>query len=240
MHVPTKVALVDDDDLYREAVVADLGDRGFAIFGFADGRSLLDALHDGLEAHIILLDWTLPEGTGLDVLDALRQGGLQVPVVFLTGVSLAERELQALNYGAVDFIDKMRGTDVLAQRLRLIADVAREHPAEAAPKPLHYGDLTLLPDSARAQWRRQDVGLTVTEYKIVAFLASLEGKPASYRVIYDVAHYSGFVAGSGERGFQTNVRSLMKRIRRKFLSADPGFSQIVNWPELGYSWSHRP
>ena len=80
--------------------------------------------------------------------------------------------------------------------------------------------------------------LTLTEYKIVAFLASLEGDPASYRAIYDAAHYSGF-AGTGERGYQTNVRSLMKRIRGKFLFVDPGFSQIVNWPHLGYSWS-RP
>jgi two-component system response regulator ChvI len=239
MQLPTQVALVDDDDLYRETVAADLADRGFAVSGFADGRSLLDALHNGLEAQVVLLDWALPEGSGLDVLNTLRQGGLQVPVVFLTGVSLAERELQAFNYGAVDFIDKLRGVDVLVQRLRLVVEGQRKLPPEAAPEPLHYGNLTLLPGTARAQWCLQDVGLTLTEYKIVAFLASREGEPASYRAIYDVAHYSGFVAGTGERGYQTNVRSLMKRIRGKFLSVDPGFSQIANWPHLGYSWT-RP
>ncbi|MPZ33961.1 MAG: response regulator [Rhodospirillales bacterium] len=236
MQLPIQVALVDDDDLYRETVAADLADRGFAVSGFADGRSFFDALHNGLEAHVVLLDWSLQEGSGLDLLNTLREGGRQVPVVFLTGVSLAERELQAFNGGAVDFIDKLRGIDVLAQRLRLIVEGERARPADAAPTPLRYGNLTLLPGTARAQWCRQDVGLTVTEYKIVAFLASLEGEPASYRAIYDVAHYSGFVAGTGERGYQTNVRSLMKRIRGKFLSVDPGFSQIVNWPYLGYSW----
>ena len=178
----------------------------------------------------------LAGGSGLDVLNTLRQGGLQVPVVFLTGISLAERELQAFNYGAVDFIDKLRGIDVLVQRLRVIVEGQRKLSADAAPKPLLYGNLTLLPDAARARWGLHDVGLTLTEYGIVAFLASLEGQPATYRAIYDVAHYSGFVAGTGERGYETNVRSLMKRIRRKFLSVDPGFAQTFtgrNWATAG-------
>jgi len=71
--------------------------------------------------------------------------------------------------------------------------------------------------TARALWRQQDVGLTTTEYKIVARLVSHTGEPQTYRALYDVAHYAGFVAGSGERGHHSNVRSLMKRIRRKIL-----------------------
>ena len=51
-----------------------------------------------------------------------------------------------------------------------------------------------------------------------------------------MAHYAGFVAGSGEHGYYTNVRSLMKRIRRKFLAVDPGFSEIGNLPSVGYLW----
>ena len=235
-----QVALVDDDHLYREAVAADLIDRGFAVSGFADGHSLLEALHDGLNAELVLLDWNLPEGSGLDVLDALRERAIDVPVIFLTGVSLPERELHAFDRGAVDFIDKLRGIDVLAQRVRLVVQGGRRFPAGAvAPKPLRLGSLTLLPTTARAQWNWQDVGLTITEYKIVAFLVSRRDRPASYREIYDAAHYSGFVAGTGEYGFQVNVRALMKRIRRKFERIDPGFSQIVNWPHVGYSWAQK-
>jgi two-component system response regulator ChvI len=237
MPLPTQVALVDDDDLYREAVTADLVDRGFAVSGFADGRSLLEALHDGLGAQLVLLDWSLSEGSGLDVLDALRERAIDVPVVFLTGTSLPERELHAFDRGAVDFIDKLRGIDVLARRVRVIVEGGRRPAAGAIPKPLRHGNLTLLPATARARWNLQDVGLTITEYKIVAFLVSQEGNAASYRKIYDVAHYSGFAAGAGEHGFQVNVRALMKRIRGKFLHIDPAFSQIVNWPNVGYSWT---
>jgi two-component system response regulator ChvI len=56
----------------------------------------------------------------------------------------------------------------------------------------------------------------------------------TYRTIYDAAHYVGFVAGSGKHGYSTNVRSLVKRIRRKFVAVDPGFSEIENVHKFGY------
>ena len=50
------VVLVDDDDLYREALSADLADSGFAVSCFADGPSFLEAMSNGLEAQVALLD----------------------------------------------------------------------------------------------------------------------------------------------------------------------------------------
>ena len=87
---------------------------------------------------------------------------------------------------------------------------------------------------ARALWRQKDVGLTITEYKIVRRLLSHKGELQTYRVIYDTAHCEGFVAGSGDDRYKTNVRSLMKRIRRKFLAMDPGFAEIENVHMVGY------
>ena len=87
----------------------------------------------------------------------------------------------------------------------------------------------------RALWRQRDVGLTVAEYKIVALLVSGKGIH-TYRTIYDTVHYAGFAAGSGPLGYTTNVRSMMKRIRRKFLAVDPDFSAIRNAHKIGYRW----
>ena len=116
------VVLVDDDELYREAVSADLADRGFAVSCFADGPAFLEALNNGIRAQVVLLDWALPEMSGFELLGALRERGIGLPVVFLTGYARVERELQALDRGAVDFVDKARGTEVLAQRLRVIIE----------------------------------------------------------------------------------------------------------------------
>src|SRR5215217_883372 len=183
------VVLVDDDDDYREVLSADLADRGFAVSGFADGPSFLAAMSQGIEAEVALLDWSLPEMSGFELLGTLRDRGFALPVIFLTGYSLAERELQALGRGAVDFVDKARGTDVLAHRLRRIIKGPHQPPAEMQPLVERHGDLTLHRSTARALWRERDVGLTITEYKIVAQLVSRKGQPHTYRALYDTVHY---------------------------------------------------
>jgi two-component system response regulator ChvI len=227
------VVLVDDDDHYREVLSAELVDRGFSVSCFADGPSLLEALSNGIEPKVALLDLALPRMSGFELLEALRARGIELPVVFLTGYSQVEWELQALNRGAVDFVDKARGIDVLVQRLRVIIEGQR--PAAAAPEIDRHGELALHPSTARALWRQRDVGLTITEYKIVTLLVSGKGIQ-SYRTIYDTMHYAGFVAGSGGLGYTINVRSLVKRIRRKFVAVDPGFSAIENVHKVGYRW----
>ena len=229
------VVLVDDDEQYREVLSADLAQRGFSVSSFADGPAFLDALSNGIEAQIALLDWALPEMSGFELLGRLRERGIGMPVVFLTGYSLVELELKALGHGAIDFVDKARGVEVLAHRLRVILAGQRQIPAAAMPEVERHGELALYPSTARALWRQQDTDLTVTEYKIVRLLVSGQGVQ-SYRAIYDTAHYEGFVAGSGARGYTMNVRSLIKRIRRKFQAIDPRFSHIKNVHGVGYRW----
>jgi len=235
-HDVANVVLVDDDDLYREALSADLADRGFAVSCFADGPSFLAAVSSGIAAEVVLLDWFLPQDSGLELLGALRERGIDLPVVFLTGYSVPERELQALHRGALDFVDKARGVDVVAHRLRVIVEGRARPAAETIPPAERHGDLTLHPSTLRALWRERDVGLTVTEYKIVSLMVAHKGEVQTYRALYDTAHYEGFVAGSGERGYHTNVRSLLKRIRRKFGALDAGFSEIENLSHVGYRW----
>lgn len=122
----TPIILVDDDDLYREAVGGELEDHGFAVVGFADGAALLAALQAGLEAELVLVDWTLPHMSGLDLLRTLRARGCTLPVAFLTGRGRVERAAVAIAAGAVDFIDKTCGTQELVQKLgRLTGRTAR-------------------------------------------------------------------------------------------------------------------
>ena len=240
MHDVPKLVLVDDDELYREALSADLADRGFAVSCFANAPSFLEAMDNGIVVHVALLDWVMPGMSGFELLGALRERGIRLPVVFLTGFSMVERELRALDRGAVDFIDKARGAEVLARRLRVIIEAQRGRRAtpvaDATPEAEQHGDLTLHPATARASWRQSDAHLTITEYKMVALLVSRKGEPQTYRALYDAAHYAGFIAGSDERGHHTNVRSLVKRIRKKFTAIDSGFSEIENVAHVGYLW----
>jgi two-component system response regulator ChvI len=237
-----RVMLVDDDELYLETMMAELEDRGFAVRGFPDGPSLFKELDRAPDADALLLDWTLPSMSGIDVLSAVRDRGIDVPVAFLTGRALVDYEQMALNRGAIDFIDKMRGADIIAQRLnRMVVSNRRRSPVAAAEReaPQVCGPLSLWHRNPRVQWRDADVGLTLTEYKIVSLLVANLGKPLTYRAIYDTMHYAGFVAGFGADGYLVNVRSALKRLRKKFLSLDPAFAEIENFAGVGYAW-RRP
>jgi two-component system response regulator ChvI len=229
MDIP--IALVDDDQLYCETLAGDLGWRGFVVRSFSDEASVLSALQQGLETRVLVLDWTLRTMSGVEVLRMVRNAGFGMPVVFLTGRSLIEREAEALASGAVDFVDKARGVDVLAHRLRRAVGVDQHQMATFC-----RGELRLHPPSARAQWRGHDIELTFAEYTLVAFLVSRDGRPATYRDVYDRLRFPGFLAGQGELGVRINVRSMVKRIRRKFQAIDPAFCEIINLPNVGYSW----
>jgi two-component system, OmpR family, response regulator ChvI len=231
---PVPIALVDDDPLYRELVARVLAGHGYAVHEFSDGRTFLDAVQ-ALAVRLVLLDWTMPAMSGLEVLRTLRQRQVAIPVVFLTGRCRVEYELAALRGGAIDFVNKARGTEVLAPRLRRL--IAR--PCER-PEPVCNGDLVSHPGMQRAQWRGHDVGLTVTEYKVVCRLVAGSGEPVTFRAIYDEVHYPGFLGGSGANGYEVNVRAIMKKIRRKFAAIDPGFNGIRSTKNVGYLWTGMP
>src|ERR1700704_6866950 len=122
---------VEDDPNYREVVADQLSDHGFVVRSFADAMSLADGLAVSSEADIILLDWDLPDVSGIELLVELRQCGVNLPVVFLTGYGFTAQENLAFETGAVDFIDKARGVEILVRRLRRLLLKAKS--AAASP-----------------------------------------------------------------------------------------------------------
>lgn len=101
---------------------------------------------------------------------------------------------------------------------------------------LMAGSLRLNFSTQRATWKNVDLQLTVTEFRVVKVMADDMDVWMTYRTIYDVIHYVGFAAGVGVEGYKTNVRSIIKRVRRKFENVDPGFNQIENYNGHGYRW----
>ena len=231
-----RVAFVDDDDDFREAVGNELCEHGFDVSAFCDGQDLLASYAEDVDHDIILLDWNLPGLAGIDLLPLLRRKGIMLPVVFLTGRSEPDHEMLALSRGAIDFVDKARGSAILAHRLRMIVDAPTPPGAAAQEANFHCGRLLLKPRISRGYWNDVDVNMTVTEFKIVHLLASNIGSYVTYRAVYDCMHYVGFIAGSGENGYRTNVRSCIKRIRNKFRAIDPDFAEISNYQSFGYRW----
>ena len=234
-----RIVLVDDDDLFRESLGLNLIDEGFAVTSFSSGAPALDYFASGGEADVVLLDWRMPGMNGLEVLRSLRRSGTTTPVIFLTVLSDDIYEEAALEGGAVDFIDKSRRLSILVKRLGLITEGTRP-PID--PDGRNVGDVLRLDrlelrfDINRANWAGHALDLTLTEFKIVALLALRTGEDVSYREIYDLVHGKNFVAGYGVEGFRANVRTFIKRIRKKFRDVDPDFEHIHNYAGFGYRW----
>lgn len=231
-----RLVFVDDDDDYREVAGAELVDHGFDVIALADGIAMLDYLGGGGGGDVIVLDWNLPAVSGIDLLPRLRRRGIHLPIVFLTGQSSRMHEDLALERGALDFVDKSRGVGILAKRIRLILEGGRQPADMQVDEIMQCGRLVLRPRVSRAFWNDVDVNLTLTEFNLVRLLASNVGEYVTYRAVYDCMHHVGFIAGSGEDGYKTNVRSSIKRIRNKFRAIDNTFGEIENYPSFGYRW----
>src|SRR6266478_7777654 len=154
-----------------------------------------------------------------------------ITVIFLTVLSDDIYEEAALAGGAVDFIDKSRRLPILLKRLQLISEGVRpaldSEPLRAVS--MRFGRLELRFDVNRALWAGQTVDLTLTEFRIVTLLADKAGQDVSYREIYDLVHGKDFIAGHGADGYRANVRTFIKRIRKKFRDVDLQFDHVRNY-----------
>ena len=245
----TKVAIVDDDDLFRESLETNLVDAGFGVQTFSDGTAALEHFRTGsIPFDLVLLDWKMPGLNGIEVLRQLRDDGHTVPVIFLTVLSDQIYEEAALSSGAVDFVEKSRSFSILVRRIELILggtkgqqrSLAGDAPITAVngdeSSHVQLGRLELNLKSSRAFWQTTEINLSLTEFRMVHYLASHAGEDVRYRDLYDLVHGEGFIAGYGEDGYRTNVRTFIKRVRKKFRDVDNTFDAIENYPGFGYRW----
>ena len=230
------VAIVDDDSLFRESLSINLVEAGFLVVEFPDGADAVDYFSKGGTCDVILLDWRMPKMDGPKVLRWLRASNFDIPVIFLTVLDDEIYEAAALDGGAVDFIEKSRSFSIVLKRISLIGGRHAASGEEPPDVEQHVGKLELRHDCKRASWDGKQVNLTVTKFDIVSLLINKGGSDASYREIYDLVHGEGFIAGIDGEGHRVNVRTFIKRIRRKFRAVDENFGHIENYPAFGYRW----
>ena len=99
------VHLVDDDEAIRRSVGFMLKTSGYHVRTYESGVELLKGA-PGLEPGCILLDIRMPGMDGLEVQAALRDKGVTLPVIIMTGHGDVSLAVQAMKAGAVDFIEK--------------------------------------------------------------------------------------------------------------------------------------
>lgn len=99
------VHLVDDDEAIRRSVGFMLKTSGFHVRSYESGVALLKAMPN-LETGCVLLDIRMPGMDGLEVQEALKEKGVTLPVIIMTGHGDVTLAVQAMKAGAIDFIEK--------------------------------------------------------------------------------------------------------------------------------------
>lgn len=119
--LPKLVAIVDDDELIRNALDGLLKAAGFPAVAFASAE---DFLNSGQQEHAacVIADIRMPGMSGLDLQSRLNEGHCRIPIIFITAQGDEKMRLQALRAGAVEFLTKPFDDEVLLDSVRAALD----------------------------------------------------------------------------------------------------------------------
>ena len=136
-----KVFLVEDDQSIITLVEYNLKKEGFKVSVSSDGEDALKEIKNQ-EPDLILLDWMLPNLSGIDICKSLRKDKKfqDLPIIMLTAKGQEEDKVSALNAGADDYITKPFGHSELVARINAL--LRRSKPRVAEDKII-YKDLCL-------------------------------------------------------------------------------------------------
>lgn len=133
-----RILIVEDEQGMAQGLRGLLEKQGYAADLAPDGVSGLDHGLTGLY-DLLVLDIMLPGMDGLAVLSALRQGGIETPVLMLTARSSVEDRIRGLDHGADDYLTKPFDTGEFLARVRALTR-RKDLPLEGE---LSFGDLSL-------------------------------------------------------------------------------------------------
>jgi DNA-binding NarL/FixJ family response regulator len=169
-----KILLIDDHLLIREALRGVLHELQPAagILEAADWRQAARELEQHADLDLVLLDLTLPDRNGLDILAELRGQRSSLAVVVLSANSDRGSVSRALELGAVGFIPKSASREVLLGAFRLIFSGGMYIPPEILPG--HAPAQAVAPTPAALPAHPPDLGLTERQLDVLALM--MEGR----------------------------------------------------------------
>lgn len=116
--------IIDDDELVRTGLCANLERAGYRVLGAASGEEAVDLLHRGETIDLAVCDLMLGDMDGIEVLRAFQETNPDISVVMLTGHGSVGSALDALRGGASDYLQKPVDPDEVLHRIRMVLDTA--------------------------------------------------------------------------------------------------------------------
>lgn len=222
-----KILLVEDDPDLTSRLKDWFAAEKHMLETAASGEDGLQLLSN-FEYDIVLLDWTLPGVSGLDVCKRYRSNGGTTFVIFLTGKGDIASKEQALDCGADDYLVKPFDARELSARIRSVM----RRPASLLPSELRIGDIVLDPQSRILSANGKTCQLMPKE------AALLEHFMRHPNRVYGSKNLLDAVWSSEAEASTETVRSWLRNLRGKLVSV--GVENLIKTiPGSGYLIEYR-
>lgn len=167
------ILIVDDEPELAKLVSLYLEEAGMRTQVCNRGQSAVRFLKANF-ANLLLLDITLPDRSGFELLSELRRENMQIPVIFLTGNSIEDSKVRGLELGGDDYITKPFSYPELVSRIRAVlrrsegsSDLALTRNVSVADEPFQFCRATInpqrlevtMPDGNVAKIGRKEIGI---------------------------------------------------------------------------------
>lgn len=213
-----EILLVEDDHMLGQALTAALGQEGWHVVHCTSAGSARAALVDHAFA-AVLLDLGLPQGSGLEVLAAMRGRYDPTPVLIITARDQLSDRVRGLDAGADDYIVKPFQRDEMLARLRAVLRRSRG----AVTPVLRWRDVEIDPAARIVTRDGRRVGLSASEFSILLTLFESRGRALSRDQLQDRLYGSDAEIGSN------TVAVYVHQLRRKL-----GDGVVVTENGFGY------
>lgn len=200
-----RILVVEDEAPIRQMIAFNLSRAGFEVEEAEDCSSARLRIAD-CRPDLLLVDWMLPDSTGLELTRTLRRedANREMPIIMLTARAEERDKLLGLDGGADDYITKPFSPRELLSRINAVLRRA----APPADEPLVAGELRLDPVSHRVFAGDREIRLGPTEYRLLKFLMENADR------VYSRTQLLDFVWGQNvyieERTVDVHVRRLRK------------------------------
>ncbi|WP_044642976.1 response regulator transcription factor [Risungbinella massiliensis] len=225
-----KVLIVEDEQILLHSIAEYLTGEGYNVVPESSPiRALIRIEQENYD--LILLDWMMPELTGIELLKKLRKFS-EVPVIFLTARGDEVEKLLGLELGADDYITKPFSYRELVTRMRVI--FRRTKPStEPGSATVVYGELILYVDQHQAILAGNKLNLTQTEFKILSLLVQKPGR------VWSRAQLVESVLGAEYLGYERSIDTHIFNLRKKCKEIQPNFQSLRTVFGVGYTWEDR-
>ena len=226
---PRKILLAEDEPAIVELLRYNLASAGFEVIATGDGRMVCD-LARGQQPGLILLDWMLPNLSGAEICERLRDARetRNIPVIMVTARGEEQDKITALNAGADDYVTKPFSPPELLARIRAVLRRTAALPQAPAVRSLVAGPLAMDLAQRRASNAGIEVRLGPTEFRLLKHFMEHPGEVYSREQLLDSVWEKDVYVEP--RTVDVHIRRLRKALNDE---GDPGLIRTVR--SAGYA-----